>query len=64
LIESIRCDVIEAGEVIAKIPGETTKTEDITGGLPRVAELFERAEAEGPRDHRQDRRAPDAKSRE
>jgi DNA-directed RNA polymerase subunit beta' len=34
-------DFIEAGEVIAKIPRETTKTKDITGGLPRVAELFE-----------------------
>jgi DNA-directed RNA polymerase subunit beta' len=33
-------DVI-AGDVIAKIPRETTKTKDITGGLPRVAELFE-----------------------
>ncbi|MFH0812837.1 MAG: hypothetical protein V2A69_08365 [Pseudomonadota bacterium] len=32
--------VIE-GEPIAKIPRETTKTKDITGGLPRVAELFE-----------------------
>ena len=32
---------IEAGDVIAKIPRETTKTKDITGGLPRVAELFE-----------------------
>jgi DNA-directed RNA polymerase subunit beta' len=32
---------VEAGEVIAKIPRETTKTKDITGGLPRVAELFE-----------------------
>jgi len=30
-----------AGDVIAKIPRETTKTKDITGGLPRVAELFE-----------------------
>jgi len=29
------------GDVIAKIPRETTKTKDITGGLPRVAELFE-----------------------
>jgi DNA-directed RNA polymerase subunit beta' len=29
------------GVVIAKIPRETTKTKDITGGLPRVAELFE-----------------------
>jgi len=33
--------VITAGTVIAKIPRETTKTKDITGGLPRVAELFE-----------------------
>ncbi len=34
-------DIIEAGAVVAKIPRETTKTKDITGGLPRVAELFE-----------------------
>ena len=34
-------DQIRAGEVIAKIHRETTKTKDITGGLPRVAELFE-----------------------
>jgi len=32
---------IEAGDVLTKIPRETTKTKDITGGLPRVAELFE-----------------------
>ncbi len=32
---------IEAGDVIAKIPRETTKTKDIVGGLPRVVELFE-----------------------
>jgi DNA-directed RNA polymerase subunit beta' len=32
---------VKAGDVIAKIPRETTKTKDITGGLPRVAELFE-----------------------
>ena len=32
---------IRAGEILAKIPRETTKTKDITGGLPRVAELFE-----------------------
>jgi DNA-directed RNA polymerase subunit beta' len=32
---------IFAGDVIAKIPRETTKTKDITGGLPRVVELFE-----------------------
>jgi DNA-directed RNA polymerase subunit beta' len=41
-------DDLEAGEVIAKIPRETTKTQDITGGLPRVAELFE---ARKPKDH-------------
>ncbi len=34
-------EIIEPGTVIAKIPRETTKTKDITGGLPRVAELFE-----------------------
>ncbi len=33
--------MVEAGDVIVKIPRETTKTKDITGGLPRVAELFE-----------------------
>ena len=32
---------MEAGDVIAKIPRETTKTKDIVGGLPRVVELFE-----------------------
>ena len=32
---------VYAGDAIAKIPRETTKTKDITGGLPRVAELFE-----------------------
>ena len=34
-------DAVGAGGVLAKIPRETTKTKDITGGLPRVAELFE-----------------------
>ncbi|MFQ5432463.1 MAG: DNA-directed RNA polymerase subunit beta', partial [Nitrospinota bacterium] len=34
-------DTIAAGDIVAKIPRETTKTKDITGGLPRVAELFE-----------------------
>ncbi len=33
--------IVHAGDVLAKIPRETTKTKDITGGLPRVAELFE-----------------------
>jgi DNA-directed RNA polymerase subunit beta' len=32
---------VHAGDVLAKIPRETTKTKDITGGLPRVVELFE-----------------------
>lgn len=34
-------DSVKAGDVLAKIARETTKTKDITGGLPRVAELFE-----------------------
>jgi DNA-directed RNA polymerase subunit beta' len=40
-------EAVEAGDVLAKIPRETTKTKDITGGLPRVVELFE---ARKPRD--------------
>jgi DNA-directed RNA polymerase subunit beta' len=39
---------VHAGDVLARIPRETTKTRDITGGLPRVAELFE---ARMPKDH-------------
>jgi DNA-directed RNA polymerase subunit beta' len=34
-------EMVSAGDVLAKIPRETTKTKDITGGLPRVVELFE-----------------------
>ena len=34
-------DEVQAGDIIAKLPRATTKTKDITGGLPRVAELFE-----------------------
>lgn len=34
-------DEVFAGDIIAKIPRETTKTKDITGGLPKVVELFE-----------------------
>ena len=34
-------DAVLPGDILAKIPRETTKTKDITGGLPRVAELFE-----------------------
>jgi DNA-directed RNA polymerase subunit beta' len=38
---------VSVGEVLARIPQETSKTRDITGGLPRVAELFE---ARSPKD--------------
>ncbi len=34
-------NVVKAGDVLARIPTESAKTRDITGGLPRVAELFE-----------------------
>ncbi len=39
---------VHAGDVLARIPRESTKTRDITGGLPRVAELFE---ARKPKDY-------------
>ncbi|GGW32033.1 DNA-directed RNA polymerase subunit beta' [Gemmobacter lanyuensis] len=39
---------MKAGDVVARIPREGAKTKDITGGLPRVAELFE---ARRPKDH-------------
>ncbi len=39
---------VKAGDVLARIPMESAKTRDITGGLPRVAELFE---ARKPKDH-------------
>ncbi len=39
---------IKAGDIVARIPREGAKTKDITGGLPRVAELFE---ARRPKDH-------------
>jgi DNA-directed RNA polymerase subunit beta' len=41
-------DTVEAGDVLAKIPRETTKTKDITGGLPRVVELFEARKPKDP----------------
>ena len=34
-------DMVNSGDIIARRPRETSKTKDITGGLPRVAELFE-----------------------
>jgi DNA-directed RNA polymerase subunit beta' len=40
-------DEVYPGDILAKIPRETTRTKDITGGLPRVVELFE---ARKPRD--------------
>ncbi|WP_067334589.1 DNA-directed RNA polymerase subunit beta' [Stappia indica] len=39
---------VQAGDVLARIPLESARTKDITGGLPRVAELFE---ARRPKDH-------------
>ncbi len=39
---------VQAGDVVARIPRESSKTRDITGGLPRVAELFE---ARRPKDY-------------
>ncbi|WP_316977263.1 DNA-directed RNA polymerase subunit beta' [Shumkonia mesophila] len=39
---------VHAGDVVARVPRESAKTRDITGGLPRVAELFE---ARKPKDH-------------
>ena len=49
-------DEIEAGDVLAKIPRETTKTQDITGGLPARGRALRGPQAEGPRHHRRDRR--------
>ncbi len=39
---------VGVGEVLARIPQESSKTRDITGGLPRVAELFEARKAKEP----------------
>ncbi len=39
---------VDSGDVIAKIPQESSKTRDITGGLPRVAELFEARKPKEP----------------
>ena len=41
-------DKIEAGDILVKIPREISKTRDITGGLPRVAELFEARKPKDP----------------
>lgn len=39
---------VGVGDVIARIPQESTKTRDITGGLPRVADLFEARKPKEP----------------
>ena len=39
---------VEVGDVLARIPQESSKTRDITGGLPRVAELFEARKPKDP----------------
>jgi DNA-directed RNA polymerase subunit beta' len=41
ILTSPNGSTVKAGDIVARIPRETTKTRDITGGLPRVAELFE-----------------------
>jgi DNA-directed RNA polymerase subunit beta' len=41
-------DKIEAGDILVKLPREISKTGDITGGLPRVAELFEARKPKDP----------------
>ena len=41
-------DQLEAGDTLVKIPRERSKTRDITGGLPRVAELFEARKPKDP----------------
>ncbi len=41
-------DMVRAGDILAKTPRQFTKTKDITGGLPRVAELFEARQPKSP----------------
>jgi DNA-directed RNA polymerase subunit beta' len=41
-------DIVSSGDVLAKIPSEFAKTKDITGGLPRVTELFEARKPKNP----------------
>jgi hypothetical protein len=49
-------DKVKAGDVLARIALESAKTRDITGGLPRVAELFEARRPKDARDHGRYRR--------
>ena len=39
---------IQVGDILARIPQESSKTRDITGGLPRVADLFEARKTKDP----------------
>ena len=55
-LDGARRREVHAGDVLAKIPRATTKTKDITGGLPRVVELFEARKPRETRDHRGNRR--------
>ena len=48
IVNSEDGSVAEVGDVIARIPQESSKTRDITGGLPRVAELFEARKPKEP----------------
>ncbi|RLA07621.1 MAG: DNA-directed RNA polymerase subunit beta' [Gammaproteobacteria bacterium] len=48
LIELSDGDKIQAGDIIARVPQESSKTRDITGGLPRVADLFEARKPKEP----------------
>ncbi len=48
VIERNEGDAVNAGDIIAKIARATAKTKDITGGLPRVAELFEARRPKDP----------------
>ncbi len=41
-------DQVAVGDILARIPQESTKTRDITGGLPRVADLFEARKTKDP----------------
>ena len=41
-------DIVQVGDVLARIPQESSKTRDITGGLPRVADLFEARKTKDP----------------
>ncbi len=55
-IEVRKIQEVSAGTVLAKTPREAGGTQDITGGLPRVTELFEARRPERPVGHRRDRR--------